>query len=625
MKHTILRPTIRTGSWIAASALVAAALAGCGDLGLGSDAGPGGSVDSSRPPTPEGCRLYDESAENFIDFGVGSTRVATWDPEIPPGSSATEIVLTAACSPYEFRAGFDVSGATVVAEAGAVIRFGPEAGIILGDGTFRAEGTAEAPVTLTGIGPTWAGIDGDPVSLVLTHTVVENAGDERVGVVSLPHGGAALDIRDTAGEGVYSLQNVRFVNCTNMCIGIGYPAASTTPTSLRPFSRFEDVSLENAPRGFLVYPSTLESFPELPSFVDVEENVFYAIGIATDLTMPSTGLPWRFDNQESGGLAFYAPRVTETGHLTIPAGADLRIDSNDSISIANGGEITAIGTEAAPIVFQGVEGPATPSQSWLGIEVSGTWTAEHYVIRGGGREVGTVERSCLDFTSVFTTPVALRHATITGCGEMCIRVTNNDYQFTETTDVNLSGCEQGYVVTPNTVGSLRGAEHTLGADVVANRIITGNGGMEIQTTQTWDDLGVPWIADDRYGAAPTVQVDGAVTLTIAAGSELRFTRGGLWSGFDGGGNVIAAGTSDNHVAIDFGDFADDMEIRASGSSFTFTDFGGPVSIAVQSSRVSFISCTFDPEGQVRASQCSDVTRTGTTVRLTSDATGSVCP
>ncbi len=601
--------------------------------------GPGGTDPNDIKPTPEECKLYDGFHEQLEDFGLASKVTDTWTVAKRPDATSDEVVLSKACGPYLFPQGLALeTSLTLRIEAGTEVRFGNGPGIILGgDATFVAQGTAAEPVVLTAAdGKNWQGITGFSKSVTLENVNIDHAGLPKLST-DFPVGGSAFDIPDSAPDGTYTLRNVHFSNCAEFCMGIGVFTSFSPSQTAKPFAAFENISFENSAYGMFLTENAIQGLPEAPKMTNVKANV---LALFTPLTVEATlpayaDVPWTNHLDETHakvGSITYSLRTSPTGSLTIPPGSILQNGPITRMDIE--GKLRAVGTAAAPIRFEGLGGEMSNKGDWIGVSLfaTGTLESDHLTIRGAGKNPnGGTPTPCLGIEG--PNPRALKGVNIVNCQGPAVMVSNNDAVFTENTGNSFTNCDIGYAVPPNVIGSIRAAENTF-KDVPKNHVIRGfSGSPAVLTTQTWDNLGIPWIVDETFGFGPDIGVDGpgAPTLTLAAGVKLKFTDGGLavgWGGNGGGGRIVAQGTAAEPIEIELsGSFIDTpIEIRTtSGSSFTNVNFLGDKLFFVKDTSASFTNCTFAPGMKIIATTCGSVIKTGTTVPVESLATGQPCP
>jgi len=600
--------------------------------------GPGGTDDIK--PTPEECLLFDGFKEELVDFGAASTFPGTWFVAKRPEASSDEVVLSKACGPYFFPEGLTLeTGATLKIEAGTEVRFGNGPGLILGsEGTLMVQGTASEPVLLkANDGKNWQGITGIPKSATLEHVKIDRAGFPKFSTGS-PTGGSAFDIPDSAPDGIYTLRNVNFSNCADVCMGIGVFGSFSPSQTAKPFVAFENISFENSEYGLFLTENGIQGLPEAPKMTAVKANVLALFTpLAVEATLPAySDIPWTNYLDETHSLlgpTTYSLRTAPTGSLTIPPGSILQNGANTRMDIE--GKLKAMGTAAAPIRFEGLAGEMSNKGDWIGISLfpSGTLESDQLIIRGAGKNPnpGTQATPCLGIEG--PNPRALKGVNIINCQGPAVMVAHNQAVFSENTGNSFTNCDIGYAVPPNVIGSIRAAENTF-KDVPKNHIIRGfEGTPTVHTTQTWDNLGIPWMVDETFGFGPDIGVDGpgAPTLTLSAGLKLKFTDGGLaigWGGNGGGGRVIAQGTAAEPIDIELsGSFIDTpLEIRmTSGSSFTNVNFLGDKPFYVKDATATFTNCTFAAGMKGFANSCSNVVKTNTTVTVENTSTGQICP
>lgn len=602
--------------------------------------GPGGTDPNEVKPTPEECLLFDQFKEELVDFGAASTYPGTWYVTKRPDATSDEVVLSKACGPYFFPQGLTIeTGATLKVEAGTEVRFGNGPGVILdGDGTFSAQGTAAEPILFkANDGKNWQGFTGIPKSVTLEHVEISNAGLKKFSTDS-PTGGSAFDIPDSAPDGTYTFRNVKFSNCAEICLGVGVFVSFSPSQTAKPFAAFENVSIDGGEYGMFLTENALQALPEAPKVTNVKGNILAIFTpLAVEATLPAYDLPWinylDGTHSTSGSETTYSMRIAPTGSLTIPPGSILQNGPTTRIDIE--GKLRAVGTAAAPIRMEGLAGEMSNKGDWIGVSVfsSGTIETDQLTIRGAGKNPNPGTQPTPSLGIEGPNPRALKGVSIINGAGPAVMVSHNDAVFSENTGNSFTNCDIGYAAPPNVIGSIRAAENTF-KDVPKNHILRGfEGSPVVKTTQTWDNLGVPWIVDETFGSGADIGIDapGAPTLTLAAGVKIKFTDGGLaigWGGIGGGGRVVAEGTAAAPIDIELsGSFIDTpIEIRStSGSAFTNVNFLGDKAFFVKDTTASFTNCTFAAGMKIFATSCGSVVKINTTVPVENTTTGQPCP
>ena len=234
---------------------------------------------------------------------------------------------------------YDVSGLTLDAPLslppGAVLRFSSGSGIrINGDGSLRAQGTADAPILLTGRESTpgfWSGVSlvfSNSVDNALRHVTIDYAGD------GSSNGAAIASVSGGSSPVRLALEDVTLSN------GLGPGFRFGPNTRLSTFDRV--TSTGNASAG-VMYPEWVPGTVAAPSLTgNVDDTVqLVADSIGTATRWPSLGVPYRID------------RITVDAALTIDAGTRVIANSGAEIRVNGDGSFNAVGTAAQPIAFVG--------------------------------------------------------------------------------------------------------------------------------------------------------------------------------------------------------------------------------------------------------------------------------
>lgn len=296
---------------------------------------------AAQPPTPDGAVSVAAIAAD-----------TTWGPEGSP-YTITQLLTVA-------------PGATLTIAPGVEVRFGPGAGLLI-QGQLLAEGSAAAPILLTGTGATpgsWRGVavtgtSSAPAGASLRHITLAYGGLASLGGANLALEQARASVahatfRDSAGHGIFTGQ------------GGGVDIADSTFTSNAGFAlRLTDVGQSAA-----------------LARLSAAGNGTDAIGIA------GGGDLFAHDTWEQAGLPYLVHGtvgVRQGVTLTVEAGTTVRFTANSGLSLA--GSLRALGTPVAPISFTGTA--QTPG-FWRGITFFGTTAAptsgvfEHVTVEYGG-------------------------------------------------------------------------------------------------------------------------------------------------------------------------------------------------------------------------------------------------
>lgn len=252
------------------------------------------------------------------------------------------------------------SGATLVAELGTVVEFGPGAGIAVDGGMLDLKGAEGRPVTLRAAEPStpWRGISiFGPVESRLDHARIEDAG-----APAEITGAAILIGAESFGEGIASIRD---------CVidgSVGY-GISVTQGSLTAFERNEitassiaaEVSVDTM--GQLVAGS-LWSATQL--YVDVRS-------VAQPREAPTTWTALELPYRIQGGVMLGGP-------ATIEPGTQIEMFGADATLVSGNGTITAIGTADAMIEFSG--------NGWNSVFVASVGNTFEHVRFAGGSGAG---------------------------------------------------------------------------------------------------------------------------------------------------------------------------------------------------------------------------------------------
>jgi len=422
------------------------------------------------------------------------------------------------------------AGATLSIGPGVTISFAESVGLVVGDesgGAIVAEGTPDAPVTLTsldGEGSWWNGVvvEAGATNAVFRHAVFDRAGATDAGPV---REGAALRVSSQAEV-----------------------VDSTFRGSLGYGVRFDDGASAVAFSGNSFADNDAEMVSIFGNHVgSLGGRLQAAVGdavrvqgdtIEASATWGDIGAPYRIvDDLRVGG--------EESPTLTIEPGVVLRFAAQASLTVGqNGpGAIVARGTQQERIVFTSDDDTPAPGD-WEGVQI----------------ESGTADFLGVDFRyagdAQFDTSVATQAGLAVLGGEVSLEDCGLfDHDFVGLRvgpDGRLSrfvgnrfegNVESPLRVSVEALGSLSGANVFDQGDV-----IQVDGGTVSQTA-TWSDVGAPYrIQDDVY-----VEGGSEPVLTLEPGVELRLARDvSVVLGFDQPGRIEAVTVNDDPIVFTSG-------------------------------------------------------------------------
>jgi hypothetical protein len=281
--------------------------------------------------------------------------------------------------PYESGASTSVriNDATVTVEAGVTIKLRKEPAWQVGNtpgtgGALHFAGTADRPITLTNLveGEPWSSITVvHPATMSLTHTVVENGGDNRFrGDAPLVARGdnvpplkkilkvENVTVRRAKGAGIFLENTAGFIDgSTDLMV------VESGGDSFGPALRVTTPGVGTVPPGSYT-GNRVDAI-----FVDAER-------IEDSDTFRDRGVPYLLDStlavvpRDPQGVATLTiePGVT----LKFPAGQGLNIGVGSAGSAAVVGQLIAVGTPERPIVFTSAAAEPAPGD-WRGLNFLG--------------------------------------------------------------------------------------------------------------------------------------------------------------------------------------------------------------------------------------------------------------
>jgi hypothetical protein len=362
---------------------------------------------------------YVGNERDAIDAG-GSTisRAQTWRKlDVPYHLSQQSVAYT-------------VQGALAI-EAGTTVRFGSGASMVVSQsGSLSAIGTAQAPITFTGLQQSpgsWAGIE------IRNSNNINN----ELRFATVEYGGVAQ-------------------NDANIYVN----GASSAPARLK----LTNVTLQQS-NGHGLYASanvTLDNFVAVKSTNNryaayLSASVLHYLGSDSDFAGNGAGGDYVFTSSDtvSGNRTwsrlnvpyFLNPtsaNIEVTGALTLQPGVSLLMGSGTGINVRQAGSFTANGTAAAPISIRGAQ--SSPGY-WRGIDFqfsnsSANQIANAVISDGGGGGSGRGNLTLTGASSAVTT-MSVTNSTFTNSAGWGIY---------RTTNVNLT--QSGNTFTGNASGTV---------------------------------------------------------------------------------------------------------------------------------------------------------------------------
>ena len=439
-------------------------------------------------------------------------------------------------SPHVVRGQLEVGGdkaPTLTLEAGAEVRFEPDAELRVARGALKAPGTAEAPIRLVASQATatkgaWRGVvlaaagSGSQLSHVtLSHCgaeagedaclVVKGGATPVVGDVTVQNSGSAgVDVADDgSGFGADSAR-LTVTGSQGLAVRVGANQADTLPTGVSLSGNGSDaVTL----LGRVV---RTQRWPRLPFAIHHLLEVR-----ATDSSAP---IPT----------------------LTLSAGTTLRFGRDGALSVGrlNKAELVAEGTEAAPILFT-ADSPSPQPGSWKSLVIGASTTQStrlsYTTIEYAGIPYIPARKSASLYVegsfTVHAMPV-VDHVVLrkgSGYGVYVSVEGAFDSSSKPLTVLDHGGYAIG-VERANDIGKLpKGGTFTGNSPNAVEAYIC-----DVLTTQTWPNLGIPYVIQN-FGNIGTRVEGQTTTLTLLPGTELRFARNAGWSIGAREGNVLTRG------------------------------------------------------------------------------------
>lgn len=432
------------------------------------------------------------------------------------GSINVDTTLSAAC--YNVESSISVSqGAQLTIEPGVILIFdqGNEM-TIWDDGRLSAVGTASDPIVLRGaeaIRGYWGG-------LRFYHS---NSTENRLEYVTIEHGGGYWDANLYLVGGSSSPARVQVTNCT-LSESESYGFYWDANVAIEGFAN--NLVTSNELGAGYISAAVAGFLDDTSSFVGNDEDIVRVWGapVETDQTWPAIDANYLFDGS-----------VSVSAMLTIEAGARLVFESGEEMTIWDDGQLVAVGTSDAPIVFTGQEAirgywgglrfyhsNSTANRlDYVTLEYGGGYWGANLYLNGGSDAPARVN--------------------VTNC-----TVSNSEtygFYFDANTIVEEFG---GNVVTGNALG----AGH-LSAAVAGymddTTTYTGNDADEVRvwgatvvTDQTWAGIDADYLLDDSVAVSATLSIAPGARLVFGAGEEMT-----IWAD----GRLQAVGTETDPIVF----------------------------------------------------------------------------
>jgi len=431
--------------------------------------------------------------------------------------------------------GTDTDPAVLTLSAGAALAFNDDAGLLLSYygslSGLRAEGTAEAPVTLsalfdTGRG-TWQGVmiydSAVDAELSLVNTTISSAGgsysDANLEVEDAEVFAEGLTLLDAEGGGFRLSGSARFADGSSGLVVTGSESAGWT---------------EASGAGSVPEPGAALSGNDLDAV-----GVFGGT-ISDSPTWGDLGVPYRV----SDNVYLEGPSDT-AAVLSITEGVTLTFADDAGLLLSYYGEPSGLvveGTEAAPVLFTAAD--TEEAGAWRGVLVyddadDTQLSLRELTIKFGGGSYSDANLVVDDAT------IAIDAVTFSGAPDAGFALTGTA-RFADGAD-GLTATGNGWAgsVEANSADSVPERSAISGNDWDGVEVLGGT----VSASATWGDLGAPyWVTGNVY--VEGTDADPAV-LTLAAGASLAFAEdtGLLVSYYGGPGGLIADGDETDPVTF----------------------------------------------------------------------------
>lgn len=417
---------------------------------------------------------------------------------------------------------FDVRGPLSV-DPCSIIQMNDGARIrVTSGGSLQWQGAPGEPITVTSAKVSPAPGDWDHIRFsadsvgpdnVLSYVIVEYGGGSYYGAIHLQDG-ASVSMSDSA-----------VLHSGGMGMVVDGDA------ELRDF--YGNTLTHNAEGALMIAPDHAGDLLEgtyAPN--DVEGIHLAGSPVAHDQTWLAHDAPY------VAGSGFSVQTEVGSAHLTVEAGAEIRMGDAADIRVGNLGGLTLAGTAEAPIAIRSAKSTGAPGD-WDEIRIADPSVDAHnafshvLIEHGGGSYYGSVWVQS-------GASLSMHDSTVREAGDFGLLVDNGGElrDFTGNSMVDNDGAAMS-------VGA--GEVDDLGAGTYGpngiDGIIVRNG--TVDHDAQWLDPSVPFIASDGFSVGTDF---GSAVLTLSAGVRIELGDAGDIRVQENGG-LTADGTSDDHVVI----------------------------------------------------------------------------
>jgi len=457
--------------------------------------------------------------------GSGTATITAASTVDPSKSDAVQVTVTCAIltpadvanggnlppdACYTAESPLVVNTGTLTVGEGVDIHFAPNAFLrIASGGSLNGIGTATKPITLTSVDAAgqWRGVNFDgsrSASNVLRYVTIVNGGSE--GWSGAAYSRSAVLLQDDA---LVDIGNSTITGSGGQGI-TAYGGSELT---------FEDNTLSNNAVAAWMHPDNAGAIAGSTTFTGNTENVVrVAFGnndvVGNEATWPALEVPYRIQTR------FFIDAL-----LTLQAGATLEYTRDASTIVRNAGAITAIGTEADPVTFTGVE---SLSGYWQGLRITTASTDnvfDNVILESGGSQpwTGNGDSRAMVYLednskAVFT------NSTFRSSGHYALWVPDGG-DITGFDNNRFVGNARAMIVHPNRAGAVLPSNEI--RENTEDRIRVTFGNTDVVTTdQSWEHIGVPYLVMSRTFVQAGLTVAEGVTLEFAQGASLLVDDGG---------------------------------------------------------------------------------------------------
>lgn len=449
---------------------------------------------------------------------VGSVYI-NQETQVLDCSVSSPLVLVNGPAPVDYRVEcvVDITSDLTI-EPGVVIEFAENAGLGVYDGgTFKAEGTSEAPIVFKGEQNTtgfWRGIhiETRSVNNIIKHAEIRNAGSNYVyccndaATILLKGGLLALEnlvIEDGGGNGIMAIEDAEFASFSNVTI-----------------TGHDDYPVKAIANAIQYFGDSNSDFSgNTNDYIYVLDS-----DVTESITWKATNVPYLLSTKV----------LDVTAPLVIDAGTEIAVESDGGIGIYDNGSLKVTGSAAAPVIIRGKE--ALP----------GYWRGIHLETNSSNNDLDFLEvydaganyiYCCNDVASIFFKDgrCAVSNLTVGRSLNHGI-IARQDFEFVDFTNVSVNSVMEPLSLSIERVDEIE-AESDLTGGEGFNFIRIENS--DLTTPVVFTNQNIPYLI--------TGVIDITSNMTLQAGVEMTFDEHAGLGVYDNGSLSIEGTDAENVI------------------------------------------------------------------------------